>query len=115
MAKREGRRGRLREIDSGKQGRGREARREQVTAVWASKEVWVAPAPGSTGAGPEGRSGGRREGGRPGYLTQAHVLRGGRRVRTSDYLLNPLECPCPTLFFGPLVFQGLLYGHMCGN
>lgn len=39
----------------------------------------------------------------------------GRRVRTSDCLLNPLECPFLSLFFGPLVLNGLLYGHMCGN
>jgi hypothetical protein len=49
------------------------------------------------------------------YLPQMHVLQKGRRVRTSDYLLNPLECLFVSLFFGALVFNGLLYGHMCGN
>lgn len=73
----------------------------------------MAVAPGSTGVGPQGISGGRRE--RHCYLTQMHVLQEGRRVKTSDYLLNPLECPFLTLFFGPLVFNRLLYGHMCGN
>lgn len=59
----------------------------------------------------------REEGGRGGhcYLPQMRVLQEGRRVTTSDYLLNPQECLLFALFFVPLVFNGLLYGHMCGN
>lgn len=64
---------------------------------------------GPTGVGPEGRSGGRR----PGYLTQMHVLQERRRVRTSDCLLNPLECLHCALFFGPLVFPRTpLWAHV---
>lgn len=67
---------------------------------------------GFTGVGPEGRRGG---GGGHCYLPQMRVLQEGRRVTTSDYLLNPQECLLFALFFVPLVFNGLLYGHMCGN
>lgn len=55
------------------------------------------------------------EGRRRCYLPQMLLLQEGRRVTTSDYLLNPQECPLFALFFVPLVFNGLLYGHMCGN
>lgn len=60
---------------------------------------------------PEGRSGG---GGTVIFL-RCTCTRRGRRVTTSDYLLNPLECPLFALFFVPLAFNRLLYGHMCGN
>ena len=50
---------------------------------------------------------------RPGYLTQMHVLQERRRVRTSDCLLNPLECLHCALFFGPLVFPRTpLWAHV---
>lgn len=39
----------------------------------------------------------------------------GREEGQNFRLFNPLECPCFALIFGPLVFHGLLYGHMCGN
>lgn len=85
------------------------SRSQPVGLDW---EAWVAEAPGSTGVEPEGRRGGGREV----LLSYPDARAPGReRVRTSDYLFNPLECPCLALISGPLVFRRLLYRHMCGN
>lgn len=64
------------------------------------QEVWVASCSWVHRCGARGEKWGRR----PGYLTQMHVLQERRRVRTSDCLLNPLECLHCALFLGPLCF-----------
>lgn len=100
------------EIAGGREEGERPGCSQSQPAGW-DRVAWVVEAPGSTGVGPEGRRG---SGGREALLSYPDARASAReRVRTSDYLFNPLECPSLALIFGPLVFHEPLYRHMCGN